>query len=892
MKQLLAILLFTAAAQAQNAFPAPQPQLQFTTAGGPLAGGKLCTYVSNTTTPLATYTDGTASVANSNPVVLDTNGSASVWLTPAGLYTFVLRSGGDGSCTTGTVLWTQNGVGITAAGLVNALAIPQLGTGAKTTGGYIDVPPITGPQVGCTDAFGNPVEIPVRLGGLPAIGKNDVVMWNSPSPLPGVNPGGCAISLYSQNVYGLNINTYVLAQGGFATFLGKFDEYQASYDPATMHVGGYVGGSFTAGTLYPIGTITSTGTLTAPAYLGGYMLIGHSAGPPVAGTIASVTNPLSYGEGLLQGMIYFDDTLKCGQLYNGTGWNGFGCGGSGGMPGGGTASIQINNGAGGFGGDANFTYVAGTAVTLGGGASFFVSDPAAGFDASACTATNCIQAPLGGILGLTLRTTDSVIWVEEAAPSLSSAGQARIYDDSTAHALMVSLNGGAYSTFGTGTVTHTAGALTQYAVMLGAGAADSTVVSGLGTAGYVLTSNGVAAAPTWQNVTGTGTVTHTGGALTASLPIIGNGGGDVKPGTVSGNTTEFGTVSGSLVSGDCLKADASGNIVDQGSPCGSASAGVSSIASGGSGLYTGAITLTGTANQVIITPTSGPNTFTFSLPQSIATGSAVTFGSVTIGGAFTTSQTGSSYAFVNSDGSFSVTGTGVVTASGSATFANVTAGSNSGAGVIQPWCANTTAACFQLVQTGSGGSITPIQMDGQGDLSISGQFVINYGGGSYRVQSTGLATSWYSGSTAEFTVNSLNGLITDYAGHTVGTNSQGVSWIPATYQATGQTGSISAQSLQVGGGIAPAGQYRISATGGVTTAGTGGTLFAYVSYTGAGGTSNQPQICQFLATAGGTCSGSVTIYTTGAANIQFSTTASGFTGSPQYSIYVTLERLQ
>jgi len=47
-----------------------------------------------------------------------------------------------------------------------------------------------------------------------------------------------------------------------------------------------------------------------------------------------------------------------------------------------------------------------------------------------------------------------------------------------------------------------------------------------------------------------------------------------------------------------------------------------------------------------------------------------------------------------------------------------------------------------------------------------------------------------------------------------------------------------------------------------------------------------------MAAAGGTCSGPLTINTTGAANIQFSTTASGFTGSPQYSIYVTLERLQ
>ncbi len=39
-------------------------------------------------------------------------------------------------------------------------------------------------------------------------------------------------------------------------------------------------------------------------------------------------------------------------------------------------------------------------------------------------------------------------------------------------------------------------------------------------------------------------------------------------GTVSGNTTEFATATGSTPSGDCAKWDASGNIVDAGSPCG------------------------------------------------------------------------------------------------------------------------------------------------------------------------------------------------------------------------------------------------------------------------------------------------------------------------------------
>jgi hypothetical protein len=73
----------------------------------------------------------------------------------------------------------------------------------------------------------------------------------------------------------------------------------------------------------------------------------------------------------------------------------------------------------------------------------------------------------------------------------------------------------------------------------------------------------------WVNGGGTGTVTHTTGALTADLPMFGAGAADAKVGTKSGTTNQVATVSGSLTAGHFLTVDSSGNVVDGGSAPGS-----------------------------------------------------------------------------------------------------------------------------------------------------------------------------------------------------------------------------------------------------------------------------------------------------------------------------------
>lgn len=67
----------------------------FDSNGDPLSGGKLYTYEAGTTTPQASYTDSSLGTANANPVILDANGEADVWLDPSLSYKFTLTDSND-----------------------------------------------------------------------------------------------------------------------------------------------------------------------------------------------------------------------------------------------------------------------------------------------------------------------------------------------------------------------------------------------------------------------------------------------------------------------------------------------------------------------------------------------------------------------------------------------------------------------------------------------------------------------------------------------------------------------------------------------------------------------------------------------------------------------------
>lgn len=92
--------------------------------GLPLAGGKLYSYLAGTSTPRATYTDRGGSTSNANPIILDANGYADVWIN-TGYFKFVLTDASD------VAIWTVDQVGIPSGG---STSLPTGGSTGQVLG--------------------------------------------------------------------------------------------------------------------------------------------------------------------------------------------------------------------------------------------------------------------------------------------------------------------------------------------------------------------------------------------------------------------------------------------------------------------------------------------------------------------------------------------------------------------------------------------------------------------------------------------------------------------------------------------------------------------------------------------------------------------------------------
>ncbi len=182
------------------------------------------------------------------------------------------------------------------------------------------------------------------------------------------------------------------------------------------------------------------------------------------------------------------------------------------------------------------TWAAAGGTSTGGANAVQGSNGSGAFTDTGCTGTGNILTCSGGFVSSGAGAGLLTLAEGTVCAAGGSATLTNVCFDSSDHKLKSRLNAGALTTY-----------LTDQTLVT---VAQGGTGIGSGTSGGIPYYSG-------------STTIASSAALTANLPVIGGGAG-VAPsvGTRSGNTTQFGTTTGTLTSGNFTKFDASGNIVD------------------------------------------------------------------------------------------------------------------------------------------------------------------------------------------------------------------------------------------------------------------------------------------------------------------------------------------
>jgi len=164
----------------------------FDNLGTPLAGGLVYTYTAGTTTPQATYTSSAGTIANANPIVLDSAGRTAneVWLTVGVAYKFVLQT--PAAITIGTY---DNISGIND--LTGANFAPATGSTSITTLGTITTGVWNATPIGVAYGGTGLTSIPAR--SVPVANVANTYTWVTPAAGQSVriNAGNTAWEAYT-----------------------------------------------------------------------------------------------------------------------------------------------------------------------------------------------------------------------------------------------------------------------------------------------------------------------------------------------------------------------------------------------------------------------------------------------------------------------------------------------------------------------------------------------------------------------------------------------------------------------------------------------------------------------------------------------------------------------
>lgn len=178
----------------------PLAETQFNDAlGVPLAGGSVYFYMPSTTTPKDTYQDANQTIANSNPVILDSAGRAIIF--GSGAYRQVVYDAN------GNLIWDQNtseavvgqaSFGGTSTGSANA-QIVSVGTFSGADGSTINF----------TAGFTNTGSMTVQVG---PSGSPIAVLKNGPSGPVNLAAGDIAAGNIYSISYSVSLGTFQLLQ--------------------------------------------------------------------------------------------------------------------------------------------------------------------------------------------------------------------------------------------------------------------------------------------------------------------------------------------------------------------------------------------------------------------------------------------------------------------------------------------------------------------------------------------------------------------------------------------------------------------------------------------------------------------------------------------------------
>nr|WKF58848.1 hypothetical protein HUO10_003349 [Paraburkholderia busanensis] len=180
----------------------PLVKQQFNQNGVPLAGGKLFVYAAGTTNKSTSFTDSTGTVPNTNPVILDANGQASVWLDPTIYYKFILSPPTDTDPPTNPY-WTVDNVISPTPVAVGNMNDEKGSGGTPGFAANVDFAPGTTTSLTLTNFYGSAANLWVAFDGAEqgadTFSLNGFTLtFNAPIPV-GVNrvyvKGGTALTI-------------------------------------------------------------------------------------------------------------------------------------------------------------------------------------------------------------------------------------------------------------------------------------------------------------------------------------------------------------------------------------------------------------------------------------------------------------------------------------------------------------------------------------------------------------------------------------------------------------------------------------------------------------------------------------------------------------------------